>query len=169
MQYLVTGHDKALALFHLSNMERVWEKKPESIRKTGTQDQIRVFVDPSASIVVASSTDKSVSIYECGSGNLISRVTCGEITTAMCLSTNLKHLITASAEGIIYIWRLPEPLTKALVKVRNDNRAKEVLEAQTIKEEEEVFDFLEQEGDKKGEEFQMKKKDRQNEMADIMS
>lgn len=38
----------------------------------------------------------------------------------MCLSTNLKHLITASMDGIIYIWKLPESLTKALLKLRTE-------------------------------------------------
>jgi len=39
----------------------------------------------------------------------------------MCLSTNFKHLITASVDGIIYIWKLPEPLTKAIEKLRADS------------------------------------------------
>ena len=38
----------------------------------------------------------------------------------MCLSTNLKHLITTSMDGIIYIWKLPESLTKALIKLRSE-------------------------------------------------
>ena len=101
-------------------MEKVWEKKPESARKTGSQDQIKTFVDPNGSIIVASSTDKQVSVYECASGNIICKTSCGEITTAMCLSNNFKHLITASAEGIIYIWKLPEQLSKALQKVKQE-------------------------------------------------
>jgi hypothetical protein len=51
---------------------------------------------------------------------LISRFSCGEITTAMCLSTNLKHLITTSSEGVIYIWKLPDILSKALQKAKAD-------------------------------------------------
>jgi WD40 repeat protein len=98
----------------MSSLEKVWEKKPESVRKTGTQDQLKVLIDPSASIIIASSSDKFVTVYEAATGNIICRMSCGEITTAMCLSTNLKHLITASADGIIYIWRLPDPLIKSL-------------------------------------------------------
>ena len=48
----------------------------------------------------------------------------------MCLSSNMKHLITSSSEGIIYIWKLPDSLQKAL------NRAKS--EMQIIKETEEA-------------------------------
>jgi len=48
-------------------------------------------------------------------GDPIVRCCPGEITTAMCLSTNLKYLITASDKGVIYIWRLPENLTNRLI------------------------------------------------------
>ena len=70
--------------------------------------------------MIASCADKSVTIYETATGNAIAKTTCGEVTTAICLSTNLKHLITASMDGIIYFWRLPENLTKALVKLRSE-------------------------------------------------
>jgi len=38
----------------------------------------------------------------------------------MCLSSNLRHLITTSEEGLIYFWRLPENLSRALNKIRTD-------------------------------------------------
>ena len=126
-QYLVIGHDKLLQLWQLggAHTEKVWDKKPESVRKSGSQDQIKVHIDSYASIIIASSTDKQVTVYEAATGNQICRTTCGEITTAMCLSSNLKHLITTSVDGIIYIWRLPEALTKALVKIRQDQKHRE--------------------------------------------
>lgn len=71
-------------------------------------DHIKVTIDPNAGVVIASCTDKFVTVYEAFTGNVVCRTTCGEITTGLCLSTNLKHLITTSADGIIYIWRLPE-------------------------------------------------------------
>lgn len=40
----------------------------------------------------------------------------------MCLSSNMKNLITASDQGIIYIWRLPDALAKALSKIKADAR-----------------------------------------------
>lgn len=57
-------------------------------------------------------------MYETATGNAVCKTTCGEVTLAMSLSTNLKHLITASMDGIIYIWKLPEAVTKALLKLR---------------------------------------------------
>jgi WD40 repeat protein len=70
--------------------------------------------------LISSCADKTVTIYETVSGNAVCRTTCGEVTTAMCLSTNMKHLITTSMDGIIYFWKLPENLTKALIKLRSE-------------------------------------------------
>jgi hypothetical protein len=38
----------------------------------------------------------------------------------------MKHLITTSMDGIIYFWKLPENLTKALVKLRSEKASKAV-------------------------------------------
>ena len=110
-------------------MEAVWQKKlgKDLQKKDGVKVrrddkvQLRVLVDKFASVIVSSSTDKKVTVYEAASGNVVCQATPGEITTAMCLSNNLKHLITASDKGLIYIWKLPDIISKALVKVRNDS------------------------------------------------
>jgi WD40 repeat protein len=73
-------------------------------------------------------------MYEASSGALLCRASCGEITTAMCFSSNMKHLITASADGVIYIWKIPESINKALVKVVTEMKTKEKLEKDIIKE-----------------------------------
>lgn len=126
--YIVTGHDRFLQIFTLSTCERVIEKKIESAsRKSGSMDQIRVLVDSNAGVVISSSTDKFVTIYEAATGNVICRTTCGEITTAMCLSTNCKHLITSSSDGVVYVWRLPEGLQKAFQVLKQEQRKKEQL------------------------------------------
>ena len=53
-------------------------------------------------------------MVEAASGRTICQAKCGEITTAMCLTNNLRHLITTSDHGIIYVWKLPIPLSNAL-------------------------------------------------------
>ena len=83
-----------------------------------------MLTDPYAGVVISSSTDKYVTVYEAATGNVICRTTCGEITTALCLSSNFRHLITTSTDGIIYIWRLPENLTKALQTLKQEQRKK---------------------------------------------
>ena len=86
------------------------------------------------SLLISSGTDKLVTLYEAATGNPIAKTSCGEITTAMCLSTNLKHLITASVEGVIYVWRLPEWLSRALQKEKGEQLKKEKIEAEAIRE-----------------------------------
>jgi hypothetical protein len=53
-------------------------------------------------------------------------------------------LITASTDGIIYIWKLPESLTKALTKLRTEVTKKEPPPALNKSEE---FDFSLPEGE----------------------
>ena len=135
--YGISGHDKYIQLWQVttpstSGFDKLWDRKADSQKKSSVLDHIRVVFGPSnqtglgspqqpgCEIVIASCADKSVTIYETATGNAIAKTTCGEVTTAMCLSTNLKHLITASMDGIIYFWRLPENLTKALVKLRSE-------------------------------------------------
>ena len=128
-QYAVTGHDKQLKFWKLPNMEPVWQKKlgEDITKKNGVKVrrddkvQLRVLIDKIASVIVSSSTDKKVTVYEAASGKVVCKASPGEITTAMCLSNNLRHLITASDKGLIYIWKLPETISKALVKVRKDS------------------------------------------------
>ena len=40
--YAVTGHDKLVSVWQVSNTDRIWEKRPESTRKSGTMDQLKV-------------------------------------------------------------------------------------------------------------------------------
>ena len=66
------------------------------------------MMDKSAQFIVASCTDKFVTIRDTVNGNLIVKATCGELTTGMCFSADSRYLITASSDGSIYFWRLPE-------------------------------------------------------------
>lgn len=73
-----------------------------------------MLIDSHASLVVSSCTDKYVTVYEAATGNVLCRTTCGEVSTALCLSTNMKHLVTTSTDGIIYVWKLPEQVAKGV-------------------------------------------------------
>jgi hypothetical protein len=39
---------------------------------------------------------------------------CGELTTGLIFTENGKHLITTSSLGVIYVWKLPEEVTKLI-------------------------------------------------------
>jgi len=77
-------------------------------------------MDDYASIVVSSSTNKRVTIYEAATGFPICKASPGGITTAMCLTNNMKQLITASDQGLIFIWKIPDNLSRALAKIQAD-------------------------------------------------
>ena len=110
-QCMVSGHDKHLSVWKLPEMENIGTYPSPDPKEV----QLRTQLDPTATIVISSSTSKTVTIYDAMNGDPIVRCCPGEITTAMCLSTNLKYLITASDKGVIYIWRLPENLTNRLI------------------------------------------------------
>ena len=74
----------------------------------------------SAGVIVVSGNDKYVTLLETATGEVISRFSCGEIVTSMAFSNNYRHLIAATTDGILYFWRLPEMLTRSLVKLRDD-------------------------------------------------
>lgn len=79
-----------------------------------------MLIDEYATVVVSSSTNKRVTVYEAATGQKLCKASHGGITTAMCFSNNMKNLITASDQGIIFIWRLPEGLAKILSKIKSD-------------------------------------------------
>ena len=62
----------------------------------------------------------------------------------MCFSNNMKHLITTSDNGLIFVWRLPEKIAQCLQKIKNEGqRIEEINErVPTIIEEAEETDEL---------------------------
>ena len=81
-----------------------------------------MLIDDYASVVVSSSTSKRVTIYEAATGQPLCRAQPGQITTAMCFSNNMKHLITTSDNGLIFVWRLPEKIAQCLQKIKNEGQ-----------------------------------------------
>jgi hypothetical protein len=78
-QYMVVGQGGSLSLHKLPRLETIWEKRfgeeqtPVSARSNRSavkdqQIQLRVLIDEYASVVVSSSTNKRVTIYEASTG-----------------------------------------------------------------------------------------------------
>ena len=80
------------------------------------------MIDPYASVVVSSSTSKRVTLYEAATSKPLCRASSGQITTAMCFSNNMKHLITTTDNGLIFVWRLPEKIAQCLQKIKNEGQ-----------------------------------------------
>lgn len=98
----------------IASHARIFEKKPDRIKSTGSQDFIKVLLDQTETFLISSSTDKFFSVQDMLSGMLVTKGTCGETTTAIKLSLDNKYLITTSSEGCIYFWRLNESITRAM-------------------------------------------------------
>lgn len=81
-------------------------------------DYLKVIIDETGQVIVTSGTDKQLNLFEAETGNLLCKASCGELTTGMCFSQNGKHLITTSCIGVIYIWKLPDPVSKLLRKYK---------------------------------------------------
>ena len=40
----------------------------------------------------------------------------------MCFSNNMKHLITTSDNGLIFVWKVPEKIAQCLQKIKNEGQ-----------------------------------------------
>lgn len=117
-QFMTTSHEKCISMWQLPDLDNPWNYSSND----PSEQQIRTQLDPTATVVISSSTAKTVTIFDAASGQPLVKCCPGEITTAMCLSTNAKQLITASDKGVIYIWRLPVDLTTKLVAAKTTPR-----------------------------------------------
>jgi len=63
-QFMATGHDKQLSMWELPEMENVWNY----VSPDPQEVQIRTQLDPTATIVISSSTAKTVTIFDAESG-----------------------------------------------------------------------------------------------------
>ena len=110
---VLTGHDKNLTLSSARTLEKIWQKRPDPNRKVAP-DHLKVMLDEHGEVAATSCTDRQLMLFEAGTGKLLCKAQCGEITTGMCYTDNFKHLVTTSSLGVIYIWRLPEAVHKLL-------------------------------------------------------
>jgi WD40 repeat protein len=110
---LLTGHDRNLSFRDTAEFDEIWEKSPDPNRKAAP-DHLKVMLDPHGRVAVTSTTDKLISMYECSSGKLLCKAQCGELTTGLTFSENGRHLISTSSLGVIYVWKLPEKVSKIL-------------------------------------------------------
>jgi WD40 repeat protein len=106
-QCLTTGHDGGVL-----GLWQIEAKKMQNVGNRVSTDSketlLRTMVDPTASIVITSSTTKNVTIYNVQTAKELARFCPGEITTAMVLSNDSKRLITTSDKGVIYVWKVPQ-------------------------------------------------------------
>lgn len=100
----------------LSNFGKIFEKKPEKIKTTGSQDFVKVLLDRSGTFLISASSDKYFTIQDMLSNTLVTKGTVGDQITSIQLTLDNKYLITTSARGLIYFWKINEQITKAMTQ-----------------------------------------------------
>ena len=116
----VVGQEKKIQFWSLEDckLKNVIETKEED-KNSGKAiglDNLRVTVDGSGSYVAVSNSDKVVRIRDFASGNIVAKASCGDITTSLCFAMNSKQLITVTAKGCIYIWKLSQEIKSNIEK-----------------------------------------------------
>eukprot|EP01137_Pigoraptor_chileana_P034562 Opistho-2@27307 len=77
---------------------------------------IRVRVDPSGIYVFASGADKMLRVFDFYSGECLATASGhGEVITAMAVTPDCRHVITASGDGCIFVWALAPSLSDAML------------------------------------------------------
>ncbi|KAM8905051.1 WD repeat-containing protein 62 isoform 3-T3 [Spinachia spinachia] len=80
---------------------------------------LKVQMDPSGSFFATSCSDKNISIFDYESGECVATLLGhSEIVTCMRFSRDCRHLITASGDSCVFVWRLDSEMTSTMRKRR---------------------------------------------------
>lgn len=104
--------DRIIRLFNVAQV------KYQSGFKSSCSDEgtiIKIALDPSCTFLAASSTDKSINIYDYQRGECIASVSYGlsDLVTDLKFSHDGRHLIACSGDGCIFIWSSPAEIANA--------------------------------------------------------
>ncbi|XP_050438711.1 mitogen-activated protein kinase-binding protein 1 [Adelges cooleyi] len=75
---------------------------------------IKVVLDRSGSYIATSCTDKTLCVYDYLAGECLTTMYGhSELVTGLRFTNDSKHLISASGDGCIFVWRMPSEMVKA--------------------------------------------------------
>ena len=85
----------------------------------GEQDSLCLSTDATASYLASTSSNRSMRIYDARKGTVAARAySYSEVTTALAFHVNGKHLVTASNEGVMYVFSLSSSIVSRIAKRR---------------------------------------------------
>ncbi|CAI9729696.1 mitogen-activated protein kinase-binding protein 1-like isoform X3 [Octopus vulgaris] len=96
---------------------------------------IKLQLDPSGTYIATSCSDKNLSLFDFYTGELVaSFYGHSEIATCLKFTNDLKHLISVSGDGCIFVWRLSPHLTKQMMLRMEEkgNLPKEMLNGTSV-------------------------------------
>lgn len=84
---------------------------------SGTEGTLlRVELDPSGRYAATSCSDKNLSVYDFFAGELVASMSGhSEISPGIKFLNDLKHVVSVSVDGCIFIWRLPTEFTESMM------------------------------------------------------
>ncbi|KAM3616628.1 uncharacterized protein V6R79_021037 [Siganus canaliculatus] len=97
--------------------------KLKKVLKGSSSDEgalLKVHVDPSGSFFATSCSDKNIGVFDYESGECVSTLFGhSEIVTCMKFSHDGTHLITASGDSCVFMWRLDAQMTSTIRRRRS--------------------------------------------------
>ncbi|XP_068610167.1 mitogen-activated protein kinase-binding protein 1-like [Brachionichthys hirsutus] len=108
--YAAVGcQDRRVRIFNISSGK---QKKLYKGSLSEDGSLLRVQLDPSGRYVATSCSDKTISIFDFHTGECVATMFGhSEIVTGMKFTNDCKHLISASGDSCIFVWRLAPELT----------------------------------------------------------
>jgi len=119
--YAVIGQEKKISVWKITSgkVKRNFELQVESGKHPITN--ISILVDPKFSIIVTSCSDKIIRIRDYKTGKCLLKISNAGYTSAVALTYDMTKLITASMEGYIMVWSLPEELIRRFQRKMNES------------------------------------------------
>ncbi|CAL1575409.1 unnamed protein product [Knipowitschia caucasica] len=109
-KYAAVGcQDRSIRVFNISS-----GKQKRVFRGSQGEDGtlLKVQIDPSGLYIATSCSDKNISIFDFYSGECVATMYGhSEIVTSLKFSSDCRHLLSASGDSCIFVWRLPPELT----------------------------------------------------------
>lgn len=117
----ILGQDKRISVWEIETgkIKSSFETKEEEGGKIAATENMRVCVDLSGSYIASCHRDGSIRIRDYNTGQLVSKVHCGDFITGIIFCQNNKSLIAVTTDGCMFFWRLPEEMVSAINKKKS--------------------------------------------------
>ncbi|CAN4106082.1 unnamed protein product [Withania somnifera] len=113
---VTVGQDKKINTFSIPSGKLI-----RSFKHIGG-DPIKVSVDPSSSYLVCSDSFKTLCLYDIMAGDMVAQaVGHGDVITGVIFLPDCKHLVSASSDGCIFVWKVPSSLSSRMLRKIMEN------------------------------------------------
>ena len=108
---ITSGQDKRLSIWNVNSGRHMRTYKSSAIQ----QELYKADVDPSGMYVACAAFDKTISIFDFFSGEMMAQVTGhSEVVTSVKFSLDGRHIISTGGDGCVMVWKLADSLVQAM-------------------------------------------------------